>query len=402
VTLQRTAEAVAERLAAAGFPARFYHAGMETEQRTAVQDWFAASDDAIVVATIAFGMGIDKANIRAVYHYNLPKSLENFSQEIGRAGRDGLPSTCEMFVCPDDLNALENFVYGDTPGSESVRGLVREVFGQGADFDLSLNELANEHDLRPVVAGTLLTYLELDGWLESGTPFYACYQFRPLASSADILARFAGERRDFLAQVFRRAKKAKVWFTLDLDEAAQATGSPRDRVVRALDYLAEQGLLEVKASEVRSRYRRLKMPPNLDALAKALHQRTLDREAREVTRINQVLELAGHDGCQVSRLGEHFGEPLPQPCGHCAWCLNGRKPVALPPRPAVGIDAAVWQRAVALRHEQPDPLADPRSLARFLCGLTSPRLVRTKLTRHKLFGALGHVPFAEVVRQARR
>src|SRR5262249_12335838 len=145
VTLQRTAEDVASRLADAGFAARAYHAGMETADRAAVQDWFAQSDRAIVVATIAFGMGIDKADIRAVYHYNLPKSLENFSQEIGRAGRDGLPSTCEMFVCPDDLNQLENFVYGDTPGLAAVRGLVREVFSGGDELALNLYDLANTH-----------------------------------------------------------------------------------------------------------------------------------------------------------------------------------------------------------------------------------------------------------------
>ena len=102
-------------LHAAGFPARPYHAGMEDADREEIQDWFIASERGIVVATIAFGMGIDKADIRYVYHYNPPKSLENYAQEIGRAGRDGRPSVCEMFFCPDDLNVLENFVYGDTP-----------------------------------------------------------------------------------------------------------------------------------------------------------------------------------------------------------------------------------------------------------------------------------------------
>ena len=86
VTLQRTALRVASLLAAAGLPARPYHAGMSPEDRVATQEWWTAARDGIVVATIAFGMGIDKADVRYVYHLNLPKGLESYSQEIGRAG----------------------------------------------------------------------------------------------------------------------------------------------------------------------------------------------------------------------------------------------------------------------------------------------------------------------------
>ena len=161
VTLQRTAETLADRLAAAGWPARPYHAGMEDADRAEIQDWFLASDRGIVVATIAFGMGIDKADVRYVYHYNPPKSLENYAQEVGRAGRDGRPSMCEMFFCPDDLNVLENFVYGDTPAAGAVESLVSEVFANAAEFDVSEYELSGAHDIRITVVRTLLTYLEL-------------------------------------------------------------------------------------------------------------------------------------------------------------------------------------------------------------------------------------------------
>src|SRR6202035_2316742 len=176
VTLQRTAEIVAETLGKNDFPARAYHAGLPNEERDTVQDWFMESSDAIVVATIAFGMGIDKSNLRYVYHYNLPKSLENYSQEIGRAGRDGQSSTCEMLASVDDVTVLENFTYGDTPDQGSIGAIIDRIIAKDDQFDVSLYELSRTHDVRPLVIETLLTHLELEDVIEATEPFYNEYQ----------------------------------------------------------------------------------------------------------------------------------------------------------------------------------------------------------------------------------
>ena len=401
VTLQRTAETLAERLHAAGFPARPYHAGMEDADREEIQNWFLASQRGIVVATIAFGMGIDKADVRYVYHYNPPKSLENYAQEVGRAGRDGQPSVCEMFYCTDDLNVLENFAYGDTPNQEAVEGLVREIFGDHEEFDASEYELSSTHDIRFTVVRTLLTYLELAGHLQRGTPFYATYQFKPLRTSAEILGHFDGERKKFLADLFRQARKGKIWFQLDVDEASRTLGQPRDRVVRALDYLAEQQHLELKVAGVRHRFKLLRRPEDMAALARSLYEKSQEREKREIARLGQVAALVEHDGCQVSAIGGHFGDPLSKPCGHCSWCLRGGGVSRLPPRPKPQIDPAVWSQALALRREYSAELRNPRSLARFLCGVSSPHLARAKLQKHPLFGVLSHVPFPAVLERVR-
>lgn len=397
VTLQRTAERVAQELATAGLPARPYHAGMESEERTTVQEWWMGSDRGIVVATIAFGMGIDKADVRAVYHYNLPKSLESYSQEIGRAGRDGAPARVELFACAEDLPVLENFAYGDTPDARAVRAFARELLAAGPEFDVSLYDLSARHDIRPLVLRTLLTYLELLGVLRQGTPFYAGYEVRPLGEVAEIADQFPGEPGQFVRDLFTRAKKGRTWYALNPDEMAAELGQERRRVVRALEVMEERGLIELRAADARQRYTRLREAGE-EELASELIERVARREASEVARLQRVLDLITHDGCQTNALVGYFGEHRDAPCGHCTYCRAGRRqklpPAPVPPPLPAGLDTAGF---LALRHAHPEALGEPRQAARFLCGVSSPAVARARLGRHPLFGALEGRRFAEVL-----
>jgi len=426
VTLQKTAMRVAAMLREAGIDAHAYHAGLSAETRTEAQEHFMRAPDAVVVATIAFGMGIDKADVRAVIHFDLPKSLEGYSQEIGRAGRDGLPSVVHLLACSDDALVLQGFACGDTPTRESLRALTsnvrREVasaerFAEGpvrsTGFGVDLNDWSLAHDLRPLVQKTALTHLELMGIITQSTPRYGTYRVRPTIDDVDdmkgaidaIVKKFAGQKGAFVRDVLSAGKVGRQLITLEIDDVV-AAGHDRSRIIAVLEFLAEQRLVTLTPANVRHTFVRgpqasaLATEEHVDAITDALVERFSEHEARELGRIDEVLALIATNGCQTNALVAHFGENRTAPCGHCTFCLT-RTATTLPaptPTPTAQIAAAVDLAALsALALAHPKALATARQQARFLCGLTSPALTAAKLSKHPLAGVLDDVRFHEVL-----
>jgi ATP-dependent DNA helicase RecQ len=399
VTLQKTAEEVAAAINAADLNAAHYHAGLKDDEREQVQNQFMSGAVPIVVATIAFGMGIDKSNIRAVYHFNLPKSIENYVQEIGRAGRDGNPSLCEMLAVGDDIRVLENFTYGDTPTAESLRALVEHLLAFDDLFDISTYELSNQFDLRPLVLNTALTYLELQNVIAAQSPFYTEYKVNFIQNKQFILSQFDAERAAFLQQLFSAGRMGRKWLSLDMLTIPLQLNESKERITKALDYIAEKGWIELTVANLRQGYENnqtIKSPEQFNALCNHLEQLFAERETRDIKRIHSVLAFANNPACLSQQLMQYFGEESAQPCGICNHCRNPQLvPVQL--LAALPLTSAQQNIIASLKQENHTALRQPRQLARFLCGLPSPATSRSTLKSHSAFGALTDVSFVNIL-----
>jgi ATP-dependent DNA helicase RecQ len=135
VATRQQAEDLAAALREAGQRAAHYHAGLGPRQREQTQSAFMADELSIIVATTAFGMGVDKPNVRFVYHYAISDSVDSYYQEIGRGGRDGQPAEAILFYCPEDLNLRRFFAGGGQVDADQVEQVAQAIIQHGGAVD---------------------------------------------------------------------------------------------------------------------------------------------------------------------------------------------------------------------------------------------------------------------------
>jgi len=386
VTRQETAEEVATFLSRNGVSARAYHAGLRSDFRARAQEAFMLGETRVMVATIAFGMGIDKGGIRGVIHYNLPKSLENLVQETGRAGRDGLPARCEILACAHDLTVLENFIHADVPGRRALNALLERILRLGGMFEISIYDLSRACDIRQAVVETVLAHLETDGFLTHIGRRHTAWRVRLLRTESQILAGRGTSEARHLKKLLSSGTSERGRLIISAASCGDSKAAER------LRDLALAGDAIVEPRRVAHRYRLKNPEADPRATIDAIINRFERREREDLARLDKVVKYLTHRACLTEILARYFGSPASQPCGNCDRC-RGLTAVKLKRPPARAVTDEEWQQITDLVKSRISALGTARQLARFLCGMTSPA---TRFLRDRRFGLLADLPFHEV------
>lgn len=402
VTLQKTAEDVASFLKQNKINAQHYHAGMKADERELIQNQFMNGEVNCIVATIAFGMGIDKSNIRCVVHYDLPKSIENYAQEIGRSGRDGENALCEILANNDSLQVQENFVYGDTPEREAIQQLIEQIADcRGSFWETKLTPLSNELNIRALPLKTLLVYLELSAVIEPKFTYFEEYAFKSIENTHNIINLFKGERQQFIQALFDNCAVKKTWTYVDIQaimDNYSTNGKPvdRSRILTALEWLDEQGHLDLQAKLAVERYDVTSSDIDVSSLCHQMHQLFLNKEQSEIQRIHNMIALFESDHCISHNMALYFGDSnAPEQCGHCSVCSQGaasfQSNKALPNLSTLN----AGQLTDALSQTMKSNMS-VHNATKFLCGIHTPIFTRLKVRALPNFGTLEQYPFQQV------
>ncbi|OLY94007.1 RecQ family ATP-dependent DNA helicase [Cnuella takakiae] len=373
---RRTVE-LAELLSLQGMDAKAYHAGLSNEERAARQEAWIQNKTRVMVCTNAFGMGIDKPDVRVVVHYDAPDCLENYYQEAGRAGRDGKKSYAVLLYDNKDLEELEALPQKRFPAFDEIREVFRSLVnflqmptytGQDQAFDFRFDVFVKNFKLDSYTALYALKALESDGWFDFNERSFApaTVTFR---ATKDLLYEFyrSYPQYEAICTTLLRTYGGIFDYPASISEAllAKLMRLKEDEVKQLLREVMAFHIIEYNAANETPQviWRKHRVP------AKELtmnHRAYIERRETFAARVQTMLQYVHTPSCRSRFINQYFGDAAAVDCGTCDTCLQ-RKKKALNPEEFAAISKALQQQ-----------LQSPKTLAELLQELNATHRDKTK------------------------
>lgn len=336
---RKNAEEVADYLRGMKFNCAFYHAGLSTELRRIIQDDFQNGNADIIVATNAFGMGIDKSDIRCVVHYNMPGTLENYYQEIGRAGRDGENSNIYLMFEQRDKMIQEFFIENSYPAREHIEAIYDLVCDSAsvavgsrpvANIELTdqFYKLLESKEINKSFLDSIFSILEESGYIKNTAKLSRKHSARILLEPRRVQTYIKKLANDLIKELLIELIRihGSGIFTqntfINIADLCTASGATENEVTEELETLSNIGIIEYY--KPRTNPSILLVSPRIPSKNLSLNYGRVDELRRHAyAKLKSMTDFVFTDMCRFRHILEHFGERQNNyKCGHCDVCTG--------------------------------------------------------------------------------
>ncbi|URE10486.1 DEAD/DEAH box helicase [Musa troglodytarum] len=389
-------------------PAKAYHSGIPAKSRVRTQELFRSNKIRVVVATVAFGMGLDKSDVQAVIHYSVPASLEEYIQETGRAGRDGKLSYCHLFLDITTYHKLHSLSYSDGVDEYSVSKFLSHVFSSdvhltGQTCSLVKESMSRKFDMKEEVLLTILTQLEIsdEQYLSLLPPLNVTCSLYFHKTTPALLS----DRDNLVASILKKSEVKDGHYTFDMPTVANSVGIKTANLLNKLQNLKSLGEVTYDLKDPAFCFTIVKKPDDFCSLSANLTKKLAKVESCKVQKLDTMFSVAwsavkvckGTDGCSNSlhttciqrRILGYFSRT------HDVLDDTNISFKTAQSSPFLRADIKVFLQSNSYTN------FTPRAVARIMHGITSPAFPSSTWSKSHFWGRYVEVDFPVVMEAAK-